>query len=121
MEAKVVVGLIGAGYAASIHARASGKVHGIPVELGSVVGNRPERVAAFAAEFGIPRVISSIDELLADPAITLVDICAPNSLHAELAIAAANHGKHVVVEKPLTGYFGDGGDNVDSISRVDML
>ena len=121
MEAKVVVGLIGAGYAAGIHARAYRKVHGITVELRSVVGNRPERAAAFAAEFGIPRVIASSDELLADPAINLVDICAPNSLHAELAIAAANHGKHVVVEKPLTGYFGDGSANVDSISRVDML
>ena len=103
MNAKVVVGLIGAGYAAGIHARAYRKVHGVTVELRAVVGNRPERAAAFAAEFGIPQVVSSIDELLADPAINLVDICAPNSLHAELAIAAANHGKHVVVEKALDG------------------
>jgi predicted dehydrogenase len=108
MGARVVVGLIGAGYAAGIHARAYGKVYGVAVELRAVAASRPERAAAFAAQFGIPLATSSIAELLADPAIDLVDVCAPNSLHAELAIAAARHGKHVIVEKPLTGAFAGG-------------
>src|SRR4051812_20659268 len=120
MGAKVTVGLIGAGYAASIHARAYRKVYGVAVELRAVAASRPERAADFAARFGVARA-TSIAELLADPAIDLVDVCAPNSLHAELAIAAANHGKHVVVEKPLTGYFGPDVDSVASIDRSDML
>jgi predicted dehydrogenase len=106
MGRKVVVGLIGAGYAAGIHARAYRKVYGVEVELRAVAASRPERAVAFAAAFGLPQARSSVQELLDDPAIDLVDICAPNSLHAELAIAAANRGKHVIVEKPLTGFFG---------------
>jgi predicted dehydrogenase len=121
MAAKVVFGLIGAGYAASIHARAYRKVHGIEVELRAVAASRPERAAAFAAQFGIPVATSSVSDLFADPAIDVVDICAPNSLHAELAIAAANRSKHVIVEKPLTGAFGGGAGNADAISRETML
>lgn len=120
MGAKVVIGLIGAGYAAGIHARAYRKVYGVAVELRAVAARHPERAAAFAAEFGVARA-TTIAELLADPEIDLVDICAPNSLHAELAIAAANHGKHVIVEKPLTGAFGDGAPHADTIDRQAML
>jgi predicted dehydrogenase len=121
MGAKVVVELVRAGYAASIHARAYGKIYGVEVELRAVASSRQERAAAFAAQFGVPQATSSVAELLTDPAIDLVDICAPNPLHAELAIAATNRGKHVIVEKPLTGSFGDGADNVDTISRDVML
>lgn len=120
MSARVTVGLIGAGYAASIHARAYHKVYGVPVELRAVAASRPQRAATFAAHFGVARA-TSVTDLLADPAIDLVDICAPNVLHAELAIAAANHGKHVVVEKPLTGYFGPEIDSVAAIDRGTML
>jgi predicted dehydrogenase len=116
----VRVGLIGAGYAAAIHAHAYHKVYGVTVELRAVASNRSERAADFAARFGVARA-TSVAELLADPAIDLVDVCAPNVLHAELAIAAANHGKHVVVEKPLTGYFGPDVDSVAAIGRETML
>jgi predicted dehydrogenase len=108
MGRKVGVGLIGAGYAAGIHARAYRKVHGVEIDLRAVAASRPDRAAAFAAAFGIPQFKSSVEELLDDAAIDLVDICAPNSLHAELAIAAALSGNPVTVEKPLTGAFGEG-------------
>jgi len=39
--------------------------------------------------------------MLADPAVTVVTICTPSGAHLEPAVAAANAGKHVVVEKPL--------------------
>ena len=57
---------------------------GVEVELRAVAASRPERAAAFATAFGIPQVMATAEELLDDPAgIDLVDICAPNSLHAE--------------------------------------
>ena len=37
--------------------------------------------------------------------VDVVDLCVPTSLHAPLAIKAARAGKHVIVEKPLTGFF----------------
>ncbi|MEI6655712.1 MAG: Gfo/Idh/MocA family oxidoreductase [Verrucomicrobiota bacterium] len=42
-----------------------------------------------------------LDELLADPAIDLIDICVPTLAHPQLAIAALKAGKHVICEKPL--------------------
>ena len=42
-----------------------------------------------------------LDELLADPAIDLIDICVPTLAHPKLAIAALHAGKHVICEKPL--------------------
>ena len=41
------------------------------------------------------------------PDVDVVDVCATTDVHHEVAIAAARAGKHVIVEKPLTGYFGE--------------
>ena len=103
---RVRVGMVGAGFAASLHAEAYRQVHGIGVELAWVVAARPERAAAFAAEFGARRAGVDARAVFADPAVDVVDLCVPSHLHAPLAVEAARAGKHVIVEKPLTGFFG---------------
>jgi predicted dehydrogenase len=103
---KVRVGLVGAGFVARIHAEAYRRVYGVAVELRGVAAAHRERAAAFAEEFGVARVYDDAEALLADGEIDLVDVCVPPYLHAPIAIAAARAGKHVIVEKPLTGYFG---------------
>jgi predicted dehydrogenase len=66
------------------------------------VGSRSEESAkAFAESNGIGKWFSSYEALLASPAIDAVYIPLPNSLHAEWAIKAAEHGKHILCEKPL--------------------
>jgi len=45
------------------------------------------------------------EELLNRPDVDVVDICVPPSLHHPFAIKAAEAGKHLIMEKPLTGYF----------------
>jgi predicted dehydrogenase len=103
---RVRVGLIGAGFAARLHAEAHRHVHGVHVELRQVTAARPERAAAFAAEFSAQRTAGDVRTILDDPEVDVVDLCAPSHLHAGLAIEAARAGKHVIVEKPLTGFFG---------------
>ena len=52
------------------------------------------------------RSFDTFEELCAS--VDVVDLCTPPSSHEELAIQALNQGKHVIIEKPLTGYFGAG-------------
>ena len=56
----------------------------------------------FAAEFGIPRVHASYEELVSDPDVDIVYVSTPHPMHAENAILALEAGKHVLVEKPFT-------------------
>lgn len=55
---------------------------------------------AMADEFGIPTVYTSLEDMLADPAIDLVYVASPNSIHFRQAKAALLAGKHVLCEKP---------------------
>lgn len=92
-------GLIGAGVASETHARELARVEGASLE--AVFARDERKAAAFSVAFSIPRSYCDISEFLADPAIDVVIITTPNGLHLDHAVAAAEAGKHVVVEKPL--------------------
>jgi predicted dehydrogenase len=104
---RVGVGLVGAGFVARLHAEAYRHVRGVDVELRWVAAARHERARAFAEEFGVAGAAEDLRRILDDPAVDVVDLCVPNHLHAPLGVEAARAGKHVIVEKPLTGFFGD--------------
>jgi predicted dehydrogenase len=74
--------------------------HSATGDLVAVASRDSERGAAYASEFGIPRVHTSYDALLADPEIDAVYVPLPNAMHAEWTIRAARAGKHVLCEKP---------------------
>lgn len=61
----------------------------------------PERAQALAERFGIKKVYTDPNELLADPEVEMVDVCTPTDTHLELSLAAIATGKHVLCEKPL--------------------
>jgi predicted dehydrogenase len=61
-----------------------------------------EKARAFAAEFGAAHAHGSYEELLANPAVDVVYIATPHPEHALWAIRAAEAGKHLLCEKPLT-------------------
>jgi predicted dehydrogenase len=71
-------------------------------DVAAVAARDGDRAREFAAELGIPRAYDSYEALLADPEIDGVYIGLPNSLHAEWTIKAAQAGKHVLCEKPLS-------------------
>jgi predicted dehydrogenase len=67
----------------------------------AVASRNVETAAAFAAACGIARHHGSYEALLADSGVDTIYIPLPNTMHAEWAIKAARHGKHVLCEKPL--------------------
>lgn len=69
-------------------------------EIAAVMSSSPERAAAYAGENGIPRAVSTLDDLLS-AGIDAVYISTTNELHLEQALAAIKAGKHVLCEKPL--------------------
>ncbi len=101
----VVAGIVGAGFVARLHIAGWRQVAGVPVTVRGVAAAHPERAQQFATEFGLDVAYADFGELLADPAVTVVDLGVPNNLHAPFAIEALRAGKHVIVEKPLTGCF----------------
>ena len=109
MSEAITVGLVGAGFVANIHARGYQRLRHLGVRVGAVTAVPLEQAEAFARQYGIEVVCRDFEELLSRPEIDIVDICVPNHLHAPFAIAAAEAGKHVICEKPLTGYFGGEG------------
>src|SRR5208283_4336694 len=70
-------------------------------ELRAIASRSLERAQAAAAVAGIPTAYGSYERLLDDPLIDAIYNPLPNSLHAEWTMKAAEHGKHVLCEKPL--------------------
>ena len=59
------------------------------------------RLDALGRKFAVGRLYGSHDELIGDRDVELVAVCVPAALHAEVAVAALEAGKHVMIEKPL--------------------
>jgi len=101
------IGIVGARFAAELHAANLHRLRGTRVEVTAVCARTRAQAEAFAQQHAIPRVFTDYRDLVESPAVDVVDICATTNAHAEIAIAAAGAGKHVIVEKPLTGFFGE--------------
>ncbi len=95
------VGLIGTGtIAQSAHLPAIRRLAD-ELELVAVADVRAEVAADAARRYGAEAWYTDYRELIARPDIDLVDICTPEFLHCEQAVAAAEAGKHVLCEKPM--------------------
>src|SRR6202167_534010 len=105
----ICVGIVGSGFVAELHMRAYRRVFGLAATVKAVV-SRGDHVLAFAKQFGIPETYRDYRELLTDKTIDVVDICTPPALHAEMIVACMRAGRHVICEKPFTGYFGRSDD-----------
>ena len=94
------IALVGVGAAAQInHLPALKKLE--DVELVALCDRDPEKAARVAQKFGVPTSYTRFEELLADDSIDAVDLTTPNYLHAPMAVAALEAGKHVLCERPL--------------------
>lgn len=71
-------------------------------DLVAVGSRRADAAQAFADEFEVARAHGSYEALVDDPDVDILYIATPHPAHADNAILALEHGKHVLVEKPFT-------------------
>ena len=105
MSEPIRIGIVGAGFAARFHWEGYQRVYGTEVQVVGVTSSSAESREAFARQRGI-KAFASLEELC--EAADVVDLCTPGSTHEPLAVQALRRGKHVVIEKPFTGYYGPG-------------
>ena len=92
------VGVLGAGFMGSTHARAYAKL--ADVQVVGVSSRSAEKAATLAKEVGAEAFTDSM-ALATNPRVDAVSITLPTHLHKDHAIAALNAGKHVFLEKPM--------------------
>ena len=107
---KVRSGLVGAGFSASFHFEAIKKVYGTDVEVVGVYAKDQAMAADYARQRSI-KAFDSLEQLIDN--VDIVHVNTPPYAHEPVSVAALQAGKHVICEKPLTGYFGDGSDDFD--------
>jgi predicted dehydrogenase len=124
-ENKVLrIGLIGCGFMGRTHSNGYNRIPNFFPELAlkpqltAVCARSPEKVRAFARQWGYASSETDWKKLIARDDIDAIDICTPNDTHAEIAIAAAENGKMILCEKPLSRTLAEGKKMVDVIEKA---
>lgn len=87
----------------------------------TVFSSNTERGKRYATENNIPRAVSSVAELLADPDVQAVYISTTNELHHQLVLAAAQAGKHILCEKPLAMSLDETGEMIAACREAGVV
>ncbi|HEX5935995.1 MAG TPA: Gfo/Idh/MocA family oxidoreductase [Pseudorhizobium sp.] len=100
------VGLIGTGFMGKAHALAYGSVNAVfgdvpDVRLELLCDQPSDKADLMARQFGFARATGDWKALVGDAAVDVVCVTTPNKMHAEMAVAALEAGKHVHCEKPM--------------------
>lgn len=97
------IGLVGCGHISAAHLRGWRKARACRVA--GVLDLDRQLADRRAREFGVARVYDELDELMEE--CDVVDVCSPPATHAEIALRAIQHGRHLLVEKPLVVDLGE--------------
>jgi len=118
MAGTIRVGIVGSRFAAQFHWDGYQRVYGVPVTVAGVTSRSRESAESFARAHGV-RAFNSMAELC--DAVDVIDLCSPPVTHEPLAVEAFSRGKHVVIEKPFTGYFGPPAGDTEADFRGDTF
>lgn len=122
-KGEICIGMAGAGRATELHMDALRRFTEVPYCLKHIIARRTEQVTMMQKRYGFLESSLDFNNLLTDPEIDIIDICTPPYVHGEMIVKALKAGKHVICEKPLSGYFGKEGDLEpigDNVSKVKM-
>lgn len=119
MSDAVKIAVIGGGYGAKVPLPVYAELP--EFEPVAVWSRRPDRARELADSFDVPLGTADLDELLDAPGLEAVHVATPVSMHAEVAIAAANHGLHVLCEKPLASDLGQAQAVVTAIEEAGVV
>src|SRR5215212_6316708 len=117
------VGIIGYGFMGRAHSNAYAKVNHFfdlpyrPV-LKAACARDAAKVKAFADTWGYESTETDWRKLVERKDIDVIDICTPNNLHKEIALAAAAAGKMILCEKPLAMNSAEGKQMVDAVEKA---
>lgn len=119
---EIKIGLCGANWMGSFHSIGMTNVrqayHDV-IPVFEIVADTDESVARLAADrFGYKKVTTDWHDVINDPEVDLVIIATPNCAHAEIAIAAAEAGKHILCEKPMANTLEDSRKMVDAVEKA---
>lgn len=118
------IGLVGTGFMGRTHSNGYNRVDNFFPELQyspvlkAVCSRNKEKVQAFADQWGYESIETDWKTLIARNDIDAVDICTPNDMHAEIAIAAAKAGKMILCEKPLARTLAESKGMVDAVEKA---
>lgn len=98
--------MIGAGFAARLHSDSFKQVSGVEINLVSVAATKYESSKKIADIYGFKKYTDDYKEVFKDKEVDVVILATPPSTHAGMIIEAIESEKHIICEKPLTGYFG---------------
>lgn len=113
---KVTIGVIGSGYAAYLHWRGYKNVSGVKIRLKSIADINIEKALEAKEKYGFENAFQDYKLLLNDPEIDIIDICTPPKSHVKISKEALKANKHVICEKPLTGFFEN--DDIINVGHV---
>lgn len=117
------IGIIGYGFMGRAHSNAYAKVNhffDLPMRpvLKAACGRDEAKVKAFAERWGYESIETDWRKLVERPDIDCVDICVPNNLHKEIALACAANKKMVLCEKPLAMNGAEGREMVEAVEKA---
>ena len=121
MKKKIIsAGIVGSGFAAQFHFDALQSVGDVEVEIKGAFSPTRERLENFTRPRNL-NAYNSLSDLIND--CDVIHVCTPPVTHEPIVVAALQKDKHVIVEKPFTGYFGNGSDdfNGDTFLREEGL
>lgn len=120
---KLNIGMVGYGFMGRTHSNAYASVNNFfdleyrPV-LKAVCARNPERTKAFADNWGYESIETDWRKLIERDDIDAIDICTPNNLHRDIAIAAAEAGKMILCEKPLARTVAEGEEMCQAVEKA---